>query len=84
MENLKVDYENKKLFINNKEYQLVFTTCEQLGDDSCYDRGIKLFIVFDKEEQKHYSVSSRYYTYIDEDTGDLIPEYEKWVFKSLD
>lgn len=84
MENLKVDYENKKVFINNKEYQLLFATCEQLGDDSCFDRGIRVFIVFDKEEQKHYSFSSRYYTTIDEDTGDLVPQYEEWVFKPLD
>ncbi len=84
MENFKVDYEHKKVFTDNKEYQLLFATSEQLGDDSCFDRGVKVFIIFDKKEQKHYSISSRYYTYIDEDTGDLDFKYEEWVFKSLD
>lgn len=84
MKNLIVDYENKKVFVDNKEYQLVFSTCEQLGDDSCFDRGIRVLIAFDKKEQKHYSISSRYYTYIDEDTGDYTSKYEEWTFKALD
>lgn len=84
MENLKVNYKNKKIVINDKEYQLIYATCEQLGDDSCFDRGVRIFIVFDKEEQKHYSFSSRYYTDIDDTTGDLICNYEKWNLKPLD